>query len=556
MSDIRILIEDACKPRPNLRIVANQAAEAVASYYGGELLFPFIFAFSQHERWDKLQWRRLATMRHYDNYVEQVSSKYVEGVFRTNEVTRTCGDTLLDEYFKNDYKNWFQQEFAPWALLMPELYVWIKFPELEELPANYGDQVEQGIKPVPTIIYPQWVRNYKVKPNGEFEWISFEIDEHIHILTEEVTIIKCINKKLEGSLEKVIPHNFGKVPMVRVAYRENMASKGNYGVTPYNDINRMVKGLFGNYYENTIGHAFMYNIIQLSIANLQYSSMLVEASYMHLFPKVVMNEDTAEAMKQNGTGASQIILERGGNNYVATRYLETPTMEIEHLSKIRYEYAPQAIAQAARLRDVPNSAPQSGIAKLMDAVPEHGVMSKIAQFLEMYDRKITQLIADGQLATQQRLPVNVSYPISFEMKGTQEIMQEATTLGSILSSGNLPSSITAAGELTKKIWRVSLPGIEPEMLKRIEGEIDAEVAKSLADKQAEQQAAKQAAIDAKKQPTPDQITPPEDLQPKPEQSGDEQPVEEKPMDEKISPLDTINAGKSKQQLPKPKGKTK
>jgi len=485
------LLEDAEKPRPNLRIIANQAAEAIASYYGGELLFPFIFAFSQHEPWNKLQWRRLATMRHYDNYVQQVSSKYVEGVFRTNEVTRSCGDMLLDEYFMGDYKQWFQQQFAPWSLLMPELYVWVKFPELDEIPANYGEQVEQGIKPVPKIIYPQWVRNFERKPNGEFLWISFECGDDLIILTEKETIIRAKDKKsdkLQDRLQaKVLPHNFGRVPMVRIAYSENMASIGNYGSYPYNDLNRMVKGLFGSYYENTIGHAFMYNIIQLSIANLQFTSMLVEAGYMHLFPKVVMSQDTAESTSKQGTGASQVIVERGGSSYVATRYLETPAMEIEMLTKIKFELAPQNIAHAARLRDVSTVTTQSGIAKLLDAVPEHGVMSEIAQFFQSADRKITQLIADGQLVTSGTKPVTVTYPISFEMKSAQEIMTEATTLGQILSSGSMPTSITAAGELTKKIWRATLPGIDSKLLKTIEQEIDEQVKQELEKQELETQ---------------------------------------------------------------------
>lgn len=437
--------------RPNATILNDETKEALASYFAGQLLYPYIYPFSRLENQEKLGWRRFQTIKHYRNYPAEIASQYVEGVFRSRQVERLFNDTTFDSYLHTDYNNWFVKQFASFSLLLPETWIIISKPDSCAEVVTKQDERELGILPYASIVYPHYVQNFALGRDGKVDWVSFRNPgkDYFTIYTRSSILQIAEN----GTVLNEVLHGWQETPVVRIAWQENTAYEGTA----------------------PIGHSFLKTVVDLSLANLQYTSMLVEMGYFHLAYKVIMGPETAKKAIEEGVGNQTPIIEFEEEKGT-TRYLELPPMEIEALKDIIYDRNQSAIYKAARLVDRGGQVQQSGVAKTIDMMPEIAALSSVAEFWRKADREIVRLMAQGYfgdaLFAKKMQQARIQYPSTFDRYTAQDSITDLTKLTSAISSSNLPFSQTFMKEMMKRVQRSLLPDATPEQLKKMDEEME------------------------------------------------------------------------------------
>lgn len=450
--DVHELIQ---RERGHRDIVIEETREALAAYYGGDKLLDFIYPFSRTENFEKLQWRRYLTLKHYRNYPKEIGHKYLEGLFRGHSITRKYNDENFDHYLVSKYDSWFRRNVAMQSLYLPEFFVACSMPGSEMSVITRQDEIDMQLTPYPVVIYPHHVRDFALDAEGNVLWIAFDVPGGHEVYTETDFVQM---RQVQGSdaltIESQKPHGFSRCPVVRIAYEDN---------AQYADC------------ETPVGHAFMKEIVALSIGDLQYRSMLVDATYQHLFLKIVMGEETARATLTGGMGNNTVITEAEGE-HGSSRYLATPNMEITTLRTIIYQDNPAQIYQQARLRDHSATIAQSGLAKTFDMVPETGALSAVAEYLSVADMRICDLLYDGWLGTkaddEMRTKARVTYPASFDVRSPLEMMGQFAQFVGLSVTQPLPTSETFVREAMKDMQRGLLPNASADILRLIDDETD------------------------------------------------------------------------------------
>lgn len=431
------ILSQATEPRSCDTQLTAETREALAVYFEGDRLKGFLPQFPKEDD-QKYYWRQNATLENYDNYAKEIVEQYVEGVFRTKYPERETGDPDLDAWIYENYQKWFTTDVAPFALLCPELYVKIELPQATEEILTKADQQQYQGLPRLSVVYPQNVVNLQIDYEGEIDWISIRKANGDIVVydREEFVVLQEAEDKGYVEIERD-SHGFSSVPVVRFMYRKNTA------------VNTKPK----------MGHAFMYSVIKKSLGALKYCTMLVEAVHYHLFPKVIMSDETFKQTQKMGTGAATPIIEPSGADQAnaSTRYLETSTTEIDALQNILYERIPKAIYRAARLRDRSTEMEQSGISKAFDMVPEVAVLTQISDYLYDGDYKILSLMAEARGRTTE---VKLEYPTTFDTKSITELVREVVDASRAQKEAGLPQSATANRLLAERINSQMLPDVE------------------------------------------------------------------------------------------------
>lgn len=445
--------------RGHREVIRTDTREALAAYFAGERLYEYIYPLSRIENPEKLNWRRFQTVKHYRNYPKEIGKKYLEGIYRGHPITRKYDDPAFDKYLIETYDAWFRRDIAMPSLYLPELFVVCSLPNSGIQPISKLDEQQLGLKPYPVVVYPQHVRDFEMDNDGNIEWISFDSGSSVHIYTPDEFLSYTISQNEDSSLTVMTDpdvrkkHGFSRCPVVRIAYEDN-ASYADVGIaTP-------------------VGHAMMHEIVSLSIAELQYQSMLIEATYAHLFYKVVMGQETATQSMMQGIGNSTVLIETPEEKGI-TRYMPTPSYEINALINLIENVSPKRIYQMARLRDHSAVIAQSGLAKTFDMVPETGVLTDISTFLSDADARIVDLLASASLGpTAVEAKIGVVYPASFDVRGPLDMLGQFSQFTGMAVTQPLPTSKTAIREMMKDMQRSLLPNADSETLQEIDLETD------------------------------------------------------------------------------------
>lgn len=452
------------KHRPFLEIVTLETRKALASYYGGVALIDYIPEYSAFEDRDKLRERQLMTVNHYDNYPKEIANVYVESIYKSKEDYRKITGTgaavdKLNEYYKTNYYNWLINDVVPFSFILGELYVYVEKPGSNSETA--ADDLE--LIPEPYAIFPQYVLDL-CEYGDVIEWIAIACGPKF----EDVKII---------DREEIVYLVKGKEPSI-VTDEDGNPTPNLHGYTDENGnpICPVVKIQFqaNHYYGGAIGYATLYDVINKSIGNLQFISMFVEMVMRHLSLKLAMGEDTSQRTldENSGIGNDTLILERGGPEYVPTRYVPLPQFEITALLDLINKYTPETIFRSARLRLSGTVSGASGISKLMDALPELNALARLTEYVWKYDEKICALIAQGYPGAKGKT-VEVHYPAVLDVRTTAERMQDITSLVASLKDGMLPTSQTLNVEIMKQVYDAILPNLDADTRKKGHDELEA-----------------------------------------------------------------------------------
>lgn len=449
------LISIATQERSCATRLQAETAEALAVYFEGESLERYVEQFPKEDP-EKFAWRKKATLENTDNYAKEVVEQYVEGVFRTMYPERLTGDADTDEWIYEDYQKWFASKVAPFALLCPELYVRISLPKPTGKIISKADQKQFQGRPKLHVIYPQNIVNLSVDHTGDIEWIAIRKSETEVVIydSEEYVCLEVRDDGKEGKAFKETErdtHGFNRVPVVRFMHRENTSVDAH----------------------PKMGHSFMYSVVKKTLGALSYVSMLIEAGHYHLFPKLIMSEDTFKNAQKSGIGAGQPIIEPTGPDGKAdggTRYLTMSDTEMATIERILYERIPKAVYRAARLRDRSTETTQSGFSKAFDMVPEVAVLTQIAEYLYDGDYKIVQLLAEA--ADKDPNAITVEYPTTFDTKSIAEIATETIAAIQALQAANIDIPQTAKRLLATNVVGQLLPDVSEDDWTAIEDEIE------------------------------------------------------------------------------------
>ncbi len=482
------LIKEAVTQRPDYRAVADQTREGLACYFEGEALRRQIVQYPKEDQ-EKFAWRRERMLDSFDNFVKEISESYLEGTFRTKLPIRKTGNPKLDRYLMEDFAEWFLQDFAPFALFLPELYVVCDMPApLGEISSKADQEELQGL-PFPALFFPQYCCNMGFNPDNTLAWCSFYYDEAPALTPKDRTndspIAGATSTQKEqwykmytdsywaifnqngqfmpnadGSPGGPYPHDFGFLPVVRVAWRANLSAQDSMRA----------------------GYAFMHSIVKITLGGLTAKGVLHDFQFYSLFPKLVTDESTADSIVETGLSANALITvppmrdsgAGGIKEGMKPFYLEVPLREFEALERISYERIPVAAYRAARLRDrttmrSSRGVAQSGISKMFDMVPELGVLKSISKFLRRSDLAICQMLA--LLCDLDPKKVDIEYPATFDTKSVSEIMAETQQMGTSMKASNLPSSDRGSEIISQRIYRAILPDLPQAEYDRIDKEI-------------------------------------------------------------------------------------
>jgi hypothetical protein len=437
------ILKKAKKKRLYFKEVTDLQKEAFAAYYGRTLLHPYIEPYSKGEdRW-KLLTRSHEVEKHYDNYPKEVAALYIEGVYRSNEVSRISKDKDLDEYFKKEYDVWFQSEFCPMFLIMPEIFIFLWDPELAVDPTTMAQQREMKAWPRPSLAYPDEIMNFERNPDGSLAWVSQMLPGNVLRIIDDTYIYEVDKQGAITSTE----HKFDKIPVLRISWRDNAAFK------------------------KLIGEAYLSEVTLASFANLQWKSMLVEAGKMHLSLNLIMGDLTFQNTGGK-IGNDRVIKEEGGSDQPSTRYLEMPDTQIRVLVDLVYNYIPKTVYRVARLRDRSTEQNLSGIAKIMDAVPEFSALAGVANVFQAVDHDLCSRIASKYKGIDTELVVK--YPSTFDLKSVGEIMTNLVEMvDAQAASEDVPRSPALMKELFLSAARTMLPDASDLLLKQITLDVDA-----------------------------------------------------------------------------------
>lgn len=443
------------KTRPNFERIKKATTEALSLYYGEDELYNLIKILPKEED-EKYQIRKKAVAETARNYLKEIAETFVEGVFFTRAPKRK-GANVLNDWFNGEYHRFFVEEFAPFSLFVPELFIQIGAHKSgAEIKSAYA-QKEAKAYPTLAVHLPHKVQAFGCD-EGRVTWVLLEKGEGDTATYEYYndTQFLEINKKGEilNREEAQQKHGFNRCPFVRAVYRENKALPG---------IPR-------------VGHAYLSGVVARAKGALEHVSQLWEAVYFHLHPKFMSNAETIAQMMESGFGAGIPNIEKPGpTGVLPSRYLDMPNTEIEQLMRITFEEDPKAIYAEARVRDrTAEGALTSGASKAMDLVPQVKALKQVAGFWQSVDEAVMDICSNGQTDTVSESVAE--YPSSFDTKGPAETVNEIAAVAKAMKDGGLPQSATASVALSTKLYDVLLPDLGKDVMNTIVNELKAAVA--------------------------------------------------------------------------------
>lgn len=441
---LKALIE---RKRPGFARIVKQTQNALALYFGDEELYPLISILpkEEHEKWEI---RKRAVADGCPNYLKEIAETFVEGVFFAQQPKRTAAP-VLEEWLRTTYHKFFVEQFAPFSLFLPEMFIQVGAPptrtnaEGEEIKAaNAQQQREMGLFPTLAVHLPHTVLSFE-ECDGRITRLVLQCGEKFEIWDD----LSCTEVGKEGNQITSEEHGFKRCPFVRAIYRENLAIAG----TP------------------RIGHAYLSSVVGRAKAALENYSQLWEARYFHLHPKLASDPETIAAMLETGTGAG-IPIPENKVNAGNTRYLVMPNTEIDKLFQTVYTEDPKLIYREARVRDRSNEGTMaSGIAKAMDLVPEVKALKQVAGFWQYVDEQVMDLASNGQADTST--PVSAEYSGTYDTKSPAEVVGEVAATTKAMKDGALPTSPTGNAILALKLYNILLPDLDKQKRQAIEDEL-------------------------------------------------------------------------------------
>jgi len=403
----------------------------------------------------------------YFNEVDRIVESWHNGIYESGdtEITRQFeGSTILSKYMNAIGKaEWMPEQMQTGlgafikdvvsrkALVLNQIFILVDMPEKKDLNnRTKQDDIDEKIIPYPTYILPNNVQNYKDNEfitiiDGQYDYqMGSEIVKKNQYKIWDANEWVLIKEQNEGAFEITDSgvHNLGQVPFIRFRFNDSMLKN------------------------ETVGLSEVRNIVGLAQWQYELISMLDTNILAHVFVMLIGGKKTVEWISENGVGAFNLIPEDPEDN---TRRLDVGTNAIQFLKDLIFTDIPQKMDYIGRVKDRSASGKsqiESGIAKIMDTVPEVINLRKKAKSFQDLEIQIMQLMSKWMDINPDG--IDIKYPVSFELQSPAEILEEMNKLFE-LDMGSVKFNQSSA----MRYIRSRLGNINTKLLKAITEEIEA-----------------------------------------------------------------------------------
>jgi hypothetical protein len=397
------------------------------------------------------------------------------------EVRRAGPDALRSWWSNIDgagtpIDHWMAETVAPLLLVLGQIDVCVDHPALPEgeTVETRADLVRLGLdRCIASVILPQDMLWWKLDPSGRryVECLVLESSETeddaapgYRLWTEhDSTLFDA-----EGRVRKVVPHPYGRVPIVRLFDRRRPRDR-NVGQSRYEGIAERQR----EYYNR--------------------DSELILSDTTQAHPLLQGPEDYVQADGTVPIGPSWLLPKKkntlgGAATYEGFDVVDFPKDGAESIRRNKADLRDDVDRDSALVRPSGRDiASQSGLAKLIDHADGNHRLAKLARVLARVEHQVADLaltvLSDGMVGPSERDEVVVVYPADFDLFTATDVADATRSFQALVAqAGALPRTESL---MLGRLMRLCLPGLSDEHYARCEEELEAYVSRRHDDRAAE-----------------------------------------------------------------------
>lgn len=454
---------------------------------------------------DEFQYRRARTP--IPAFVEYAADAHLSKLY-AREVERSGPEAVEDWWKDVDGKgstidDWMQDVVAPLLLVLGQIDVYCDHPrppDGAEIRSKADEDRYRLSTCVAKYILPQNMLWWTLDAKGAYtECLVKEVSDAGDCRYRHWTATGSTLYDEDGREVVATPHNFGRVPIVRVFDRRS-PRHGNCGRSRYETI----AGLQREFYNR--------------------DSELILSDTHQAHPLLQGPEDYCKPDSEMAVGPNWLLPKKKTTNGATASYEGFDVVQFpkDGAASIRANKADilDAVDRNAHLTKPAGTAgttgqtvAQSGVSKRLDQASGNDLLSKISARIESAEVSVARL-AGHVLGVGESEAIAVEYPRSFDLETPEELAQTILLIQQILAaSGKAPET---ESELINRLVRIALPGLDDEDYRSMRDELEGVVkAQSAAMADREKQAADAAKATAEAPPSQPAI-PGEPLPPRPQ----------------------------------------
>jgi hypothetical protein len=347
---------------------------------------------------------------------------------------------------------WMAETVAPLLLVLGQLDLCVDFPAA-------GAPCEDGPgRPVASVILPQDMVWWRLDPTGCHyeECLVLQSGDGPGAYFRHWTATRSTLYAADGAAVEVVPHEHGRVPIVRVFDRRKPRCR-NIGQSRYEGIAERQR----EYYNRDS---------ELILSDTTQAHPLLQGPEDYIQPDgtIPVGPSWLLPKKKNTTGTTA--------TYEGFDVLGFPKDGAESIRRNKADLRDDVDRDSSLVRPAGRaSSVQSGLSKLLDHLDANHRLAKLAKVLANAERAASGL-ARAVLgdAAPGEAPIVVVYPTDFELFTADDLATAAARLQALVArAGALPET---EGLLIGRVVRLCLPGLADEAYGRCEAELRAYLA--------------------------------------------------------------------------------
>lgn len=345
--------------------------------------------------------------------------------------------------------HWMVESVAPLLLVLGQLDICIDHPPMPdgETIATKADLSRLGLdRCLATTILPEDMLWWRLDPTGR-RYVECLVREHTENDDGTVTRYRHwtdLDSTLfdeKGETIEVMPHSFGRVPIVRVFDGRKPRCR-NVGQSRYEGVAERQR----EYYNR--------------------DSELILSDTTQAHPLLQGPEDYVQADGTIPIGPSWLLPKKkntqgGAATYEGFDVVEFPKDGAESIRRNKADLRDDVDRDSALVRPAGREVEgQSGLAKRIDHADGNSRLAKVAKVLERTERAVAELallvLGDGRTEPGRLFEVEVAYPVEFDLDTASDVAGVAAGFQALAArAGALP---LVEGLMLSRLVRLCLPG--------------------------------------------------------------------------------------------------
>lgn len=399
-------------------------------------------------------------------FVAEVVETHLSRIY-AREVKRSGPDALMAWWADVDGSGtsidlWMAERVAPLLLTLGQIDLCVDHPTAPagETIETHADVQRLGLdRALASYILPQDMLWWRLDPTGNQyleclvrEWSETDagsVPLYRHWTDRESTLYDE-----DGEVVSVIPHPFGRVPIVRVFDGRKPRCR-NIGQSRYEGVAERQREYYNRDSELILSDTTQAHPLLQGPEDFLQADGTVPIGPSWLLPK-----------KKNAQG--------GATTYEGFDVVDFPKGGADSIRKNKSDIRDEVDRESALVRPTGRTgAAQSGLSKLVDHVDGNNRLAKIARVLGRAERALTDLalivLADGSVDPAAAPQIEIAYPAEFDLYTASDVAGATSEFQTIVArSGTLPRT---EGLLLARLVRLCLPGLSDGQYAECDAEI-------------------------------------------------------------------------------------